>query len=208
VRHRFGNFHLDSNRRALGRGDQEIHLKPKAFQLLQFLLEKSPAVVSHEEIDEHLWPDTFVDVGSIHSLISQIRDALGDDDHRVVRTSYGTGFYVETGSVERSPSRFEVIVGDREIRLVEGVNLIGRDWDAQVRIDARSISRYHARIVITENRAVLEDLGSKNGTAVRGQRVAEPAVLSSGDRIVVGTVSVIFRLLPELRTTEDVRDSW
>jgi hypothetical protein len=206
VRYRFGDFDLDTDRRLLTRGAEEIHLKPKAFQLLQLLVAKSPAVVTQQEIQEHLWPDTVADAGNVHSLISQIRDALADSERKIVRTSYGTGFYVEPGGRDASRPRFEVILGEQTIPLRDGTNLIGRDWGAQIRIDSASISRQHARIVIDDNRAVLEDLGSRNGTAVHGRRVAEPVELTSGDRIVFGTVAVLFRALPELRTTADFRD--
>jgi len=206
VRYRFGDFDLDTDRRLLTRGSDEIHLKPKAYQLLQLLVQRSPAVVTQQEIQEHLWPDSVVDSGSVHSLISQIRDALGDGERRMVRTSYGSGFYVEPGARDADRPRFAVVLGDREIRLSDGVNLVGRDWNAEVRIDAPSISRQHARIVVDDDRVLLEDLGSRNGTAVRGRRVSEPVELTSGDKIVFGTVAAVFRILPDLQTTEDLRD--
>ena len=52
--------------------------------------------------------------------------------------------------------------------LAEGENIIGRGVDASVWIDAPGISRHHARIVVREGTATLEDLGSKNGTYVAG----------------------------------------
>ena len=50
--------------------------------------------------------------------------------------------------------------------LSEGPNVVGRDGDCAIRIDSSTLSRRHARIVVTGREAVVEDLGSKNGTMV------------------------------------------
>lgn len=62
---------------------------------------------------------------------------------------------------------------------------IGRAPDCEVQLDARWISRTHARIWTKENHYVLEDAGSKNGVFVNGQRVADRRTLEDGDRIQV-----------------------
>jgi pSer/pThr/pTyr-binding forkhead associated (FHA) protein len=53
-------------------------------------------------------------------------------------------------------------------------------------------SRRHAWIVVSEEGALLEDLGSKNGTHVIGTRVREPVALQPGDRIEIGRVLLVF----------------
>ena len=68
----------------------------------------------------------------------------------------------------------------------EGENVLGRDSTATVRLESMRISRYHARIVLSEKDATLEDLGSKNGTFLQGERIAEPARLQQGDRFASG----------------------
>ena len=50
--------------------------------------------------------------------------------------------------------------------LAEGSNLVGRERDCAVRIDSPSVSRHHARILVIQGEATVEDLGSKNGTYV------------------------------------------
>jgi DNA-binding winged helix-turn-helix (wHTH) protein len=81
---------------------------------------------------------------------------------------------------------------DRRIPLAEGENLIGRDPDVLVRIGSRAVSRRHARIVLSGGHAVLEDLGSKNGTYVCGQRITTPCALTDGDTICLGPAELIF----------------
>jgi hypothetical protein len=58
-----------------------------------------------------------------------------------------------------------------QVLLFPGRNVIGREADAAVRVDDRTISRHHAAIVIGGKTATVEDLDSKNGTFVNGQRV-------------------------------------
>lgn len=65
------------------------------------------------------------------------------------------------------------------------VTTIGRWEDNDVVVDDRWVSRYHARIVRKDDRYLIEDLGSKNGTFVNGRRIAEPTVLSDGDQVQV-----------------------
>jgi pSer/pThr/pTyr-binding forkhead associated (FHA) protein len=76
------------------------------------------------------------------------------------------------------------------VSLHDGENLIGREEDAVAWIESASVSRRHARIVVSEGKAILEDLRSKNGTFLRGQRLASPAVLADGDEIRVGLVAL------------------
>ena len=70
--------------------------------------------------------------------------------------------------------------------------MIGRDQEATVFVEASSVSRRHARIVVTADGARLEDLGSKNGTFLNERRVRLPVALRSGDEVRVGTVRLVF----------------
>ena len=74
-----------------------------------------------------------------------------------------------------------------------GENILGRDDDG-IRIDSVTVSRRHARISISGGEAVLEDLGSKNGTYVGGEAVLVPVRLNDGDEIRTGSVVFRFRM--------------
>ena len=82
----------------------------------------------------------------------------------------------------------------RQIQLSEGDNIIGREPEAAVWLDSSTISRRHARIAIAGDRATLEDLGSKNGTELRGERLIRSMDLADGDEIRIGSVVVTFRM--------------
>jgi hypothetical protein len=71
---------------------------------------------------------------------------------------------------------------------VETHLIIGRDATCDVVIVDRQISRYHAQLENTHEGVILEDLGSKNGTFVNGQRIEDPVLLKDGDLIQVALV--------------------
>jgi pSer/pThr/pTyr-binding forkhead associated (FHA) protein len=64
------------------------------------------------------------------------------------------------------------------------------------------VSRRHARIVVTGDATVLEDLGSKNGTFLHGERVTSPVRVTDGDEIHIGSLLVTFRVLALLLSTD------
>lgn len=62
---------------------------------------------------------------------------------------------------------------------------IGRSEDNDIVIDDRWVSRHHARIRVDGQQYIVEDLGSKNGTLVNGQRIEGPRGLADGDEIQI-----------------------
>jgi hypothetical protein len=70
--------------------------------------------------------------------------------------------------------------------------IIGRDDGADVLIDNPSVSRRHAEIRLSDDGWVVEDLGSSNGTFVRGSKIQGPHALGLGDEVGFGTFSIVF----------------
>lgn len=85
--------------------------------------------------------------------------------------------------------------GDRPFALKQGPTIVGRDADVDIRIDALTVSRRHARIMVVNARAAVEDLGSKNGTWLHGERVSAPRPIVDGDEITFGSEVATFRIL-------------
>jgi pSer/pThr/pTyr-binding forkhead associated (FHA) protein len=79
-------------------------------------------------------------------------------------------------------------IGHRRFVLAPGLNTIGREPSSTVCINDPSVSRGHARILIDDEQATLEDLKSKNGTQVMGQVITAPTVLKDGDEVEFGHV--------------------
>jgi hypothetical protein len=197
VPYQFGDFVFDPARHELRCGARLVHLAPKAFQLLTLLVEERSRVVSKEEIHRRLWPGRTPSESSLARVTSELRAALGDEagQPRFVRTVHGSG-YAFVGTDTDPPPRPKGVCrlawGNRRIRLAEGPNTIGRAQNAVVTIDSGRVSRQHARITVTMGRAVLEDLGSKNGTFVGTRRIDAPTELQDGDEIGVGPVCLRF----------------
>ena len=76
---RFGMFLLDEETRELLRGDTRVPLSPKAFELLSILVAERPKAISKSDLQDRLWPATFVVEKNLTNLVGQIREALGDD---------------------------------------------------------------------------------------------------------------------------------
>lgn len=74
----------------------------------------------------------------------------------------------------------------------QGEVVIGRASDAAIRLDDTSASRHHARVDISDGEAWIVDLGSRNGTRVNGESVAEPRALLSGDVLTLCSATLIF----------------
>ena len=89
-------------------------------------------------------------------------------------------------------STFWLVDGKRQIPLAEGENVLGREPFAGS-FTATSVSRRHARLTVVGSRAYLEDLGSKNGTFLRGRRVESTQTVIDGDSIELGSVALVFR---------------
>jgi DNA-binding winged helix-turn-helix (wHTH) protein len=199
----FGAFVLDSETRQLRRGTTPQRLKPRAFALLELLVERRPAVVSKQEIRDRLWPDTFVSESTLSSLAAQVRRALGREGASYVRTLHGFGYAFDAEATEVRPRRAPVSIAAhltwnrRTLVLMEGENVIGRDPEAAVRIEAPGVSRRHARIACENGRFTLEDLGSKNGTYLRDVPISSPAALADGDEFRLGHTVIVFRVLGE-----------
>jgi len=76
----------------------------------------------------------------------------------------------------------------REVKLRDGITVVGRRDDCNIRIPAETVSRRHCQFEVSEDEVVLTDLGSSNGTFVNGRRIGEDedVVLKPGDRITIG----------------------
>jgi pSer/pThr/pTyr-binding forkhead associated (FHA) protein len=82
-----------------------------------------------------------------------------------------------------------------DVSLTEGENVLGRVEDAAAWIESASVSRRHARILISEGKARLEDLGSKNGTFLNGRKIASAVALADDDEIRLGLMPLTFRVV-------------
>jgi DNA-binding winged helix-turn-helix (wHTH) protein len=201
----FGDFSLDLERRQLLHSGKEVHLSPKALQLLELLVAERPRALAKAEIRDRLWPRTFVSESSLTGLVTTLRSALRDSarDPRYLRTVHGLGYAFCGVVTDDAPRRrsarrglhFRLTWEGGDVSLTEGENVLGRVEDAAAWIESASVSRRHARILISEGKARLEDLGSKNGTFLNGRKIASAVALADDDEIRLGLMPLTFRVV-------------
>jgi DNA-binding winged helix-turn-helix (wHTH) protein len=221
VRITFADFTLDTAARQLLRGDRDLHLSPKAFDLLSILVAHRPNVVDKETLRDKLWPGTNVVDANLNNLASEIRSVLDDDPQqpRFLRTVHRVGYAfvgVKPGSDQgqtgvrhgsdpgQTPGhRVWLTWNERQIVLTGEYQVLGRDPKCEVWIDAVGVSRRHARISIADVHdrqapiVTLQDLGSTNGTMVDGKPVKRSVTLEDGQSIQLGDATLTLRIWSE-----------
>ena len=118
-RWQFGDFELNLDTHELVRAGTPVSLSPKAFQLLDILVENHPKALSKTELQARLWPGTYVVEKNLTNLVSEIRAALGDDPvhPRFIRTVHRYGYAFREAAATESRHNLPVPL----------TNFIGRD---------------------------------------------------------------------------------
>jgi DNA-binding winged helix-turn-helix (wHTH) protein len=211
---RLGELVVRPSQNRIERGSEIVHLEPKVMDLLVFLAAQAGQVVPKTRLMDEVWQTEFIAESALTRAVGELRRALGETarDPRFLETITKRGYrlmatveylgeppVVEKG--ETAAISCAVMMGEREILLEDGDNVIGRDPTATIRIDSTDVSRRHACIIVDSDGASIEDLGSKNGTSVWGRSITGPTTLHDGDRIGVCGGLLIFRNLPSLATT-------
>ncbi|MEH6570541.1 MAG: transcriptional regulator [Halioglobus sp.] len=123
VNHRrfsFGDFVLDVDRGALLLAGADIPLRPKTFEVLNYLVRHAGLLVSKVDLHTAVWPDVVVTDDSLTQCLIEIRKALGDDSREMIRTVRGRGYLFD----------LPVDIHERN----EGKNLIPRNVIWSVRL--------------------------------------------------------------------------
>jgi DNA-binding winged helix-turn-helix (wHTH) protein len=182
-------------------------------QVLQCLADRAGELVPKREITDTVWRVEFISDNRLNRAIADLRKALEDDaaNPEYIETIPTMGYRLvapvlveepeEPTGEEPRASSFKLESADKSFQLFEGDNVIGRGVEADIRVDSEWVSRCHARIVISADRATIEDLDSKNGTFIRGSRVDGVVKLHDGDEISVGRGLMILRFVTVLGST-------
>lgn len=210
-----GDWLVEPSLNRVSRGDVSHHLAFKVMEALVFLAENAGVMVPKQRIIDAVWRKEFITENTLTQAITDLRRVFDDDarNPRFIETITKRGYRL-IGPVEFlcTPQATDsarlpcgVVIGGNEILLAVGENLIGRTREAVVRIDSDEVSRRHARVIVSSHEATLEDLGSKNGTYLWGERIETPVPLADGDEITIGTVELTFRRLESSTTTKTAR---
>ena len=94
MRYAFDRFVLDPEAREICDGGRPLHLEPKVFDLLLYLVQQRSRVVAREELIDKVWDGRFISDAAVSSCVSAVRKALGDDGRgqHYLKTQHGRGF--------------------------------------------------------------------------------------------------------------------
>ncbi len=170
-------------------------------------------LATKRDLIDAVWRTEYVSEHALTQVIAELRAALGDDARNptyienIPRRGYRLVAAVNSLAASVPPARetvvpFKLQSDDGDYSLIQGNNVIGRAADAEVPIDRTEVSRCHARIIVSGTSATIEDLGSKNGTYLNGERLDRPTLLADGDEIWIGRSVARFRFLIEGEPTQ------
>jgi len=195
-----GAWTVDADSGLLTQGETSVRVRPKAMDLLLALAENPGELLSKEFLIARVWPDVVVGDGSLSVAVGELRKALGDHSgapeyiETIPRRGYRLSAKVsmdEGKDANTEGSHFWLTGAGLEFELLQGENVIGRSPDAYIRIESPRVSRLHARITVDGDTALIEDMGSKNGTFVGNTRVDGPIPLVHGDQLRLGQLAAI-----------------
>ncbi|MDH3603946.1 MAG: winged helix-turn-helix domain-containing protein, partial [Candidatus Tectomicrobia bacterium] len=148
MQYRFANCELDTQLCVVHCGQSEQTLRPKAWQVLLYLLEHRSRVVSKQELAEQVWPEQYISDGVIENNILAARRAVGDSGRtqHIIQTLHGHGYRFiapvtvvqDTTESASAPARIEAPPSHRE--LIAPLS-VGLPSPAEERLEAAATSR-------------------------------------------------------------------
>ena len=100
----FGKFTLDVGKGCVLKGQEEIKLRPKVFEALQYFVQNSGRLIGKQELIQAIWPDSFVTDDSLVQCTVELRRALDDREQQLLKTVPRRG-YVFTAEVTQTKAK-------------------------------------------------------------------------------------------------------
>ncbi len=119
----------------------------------------------------------------------------------------GTAFAVQDAAHAFVVLHIEGEQRSRVLDLPDGVDVtFGRSRGATVTVESEKVSRMHARVRRTGDLIEVEDLGSRNGTRVNGDKIEGIVRVTNGDEIAIGSILAVVGMTSGLRRSSPVAD--
>jgi pSer/pThr/pTyr-binding forkhead associated (FHA) protein len=128
--------------------------------------------------------DRFADAGALVRELRSIRSQPGQS--------------ISSSQVIVPPAELVAARTGKAFALKAGVNVVGRAADCEVVLKSREVSKRHCQILVRDDQATVEDLGSINGIVINGEAIRR-GVLKDGDVLEVAEHHLTFRLNPQSR---------
>jgi TolB-like protein len=130
----FEDYTVDVRRAALYRGDREIDLRPKSFEVLRYLVANAGRLVSKDELSQAIWPTVVASDESLTRCVSDVRQALADGERRIIKTVPRRGYLFAASVSMRAntpaSAKANTVVPRRSLVVLPFSNLGGGEqWD-------------------------------------------------------------------------------
>lgn len=202
TRVRIGEWLVDTRNHRLTRDGISFRVDRSLVAVLALLIRRTGEMLTFEDIEAAAPSDQTAD-----RLVAMLRSLLCDcsTPARFIEVFPGAGcqLVATVEDVEAPfPARDSVWStcqfhdGKKAFNLRNGVSVIGRAPEVEVFVDDMRASRYHARVLVDGDSAVVEDNQSTNGTFVEGRKIEGPVKLGHGDTVVIGETVLVFRSGP------------
>jgi DNA-binding winged helix-turn-helix (wHTH) protein/TolB-like protein/Flp pilus assembly protein TadD len=114
--HLFEDYELDRTRGSLLRAGRPVHLRPQAYKALKYLAENSGRLISKEELIDEVWEGRAVTDDSLVQCLRDVRQALGQDGSKYLRTERGRGYIFDptTGLWSEEVDIVKVVIEEEE----------------------------------------------------------------------------------------------
>ena len=181
----FGPFRLDTANECLWRGGEQIALTPRPFAVLRYLVEHPGRLITHNELLDALWPDTFVQPQVLRTYMLELRRTLGDstDEPVYIRTHAKRG-YVFVAQVKEcsdavaaespSPTPAAPIVGrEKELRRLHALAQSAENGERQIAFVAGEPGIGKTALLDAWRRGLEDPWISGQGQCVEGLRERE-----------------------------------
>jgi DNA-binding winged helix-turn-helix (wHTH) protein/tetratricopeptide (TPR) repeat protein len=194
----FGAFRLDASERLLLHQGETVSLTPKAFDMLVTLVENSGHLVEKSELMRRLWPDSFVEEGSLAQNVSLLRKALGENEsQKFIETVPRRGYRfvatvaIKTGPVAESTIQSIAVLPFKSLGVDEGDEYlsIGIAETLTTRLSSLRL------MVVRTTSAVLKHAGSEKDALEIGQKLQVDTVLEGSIRRAGERLRVTARLV-------------
>jgi predicted ATPase/DNA-binding winged helix-turn-helix (wHTH) protein len=175
----FGGFALDTANQCLWRDGAQIALQPKPFAVLHYLVENPGRLITHDELLDKLWPETFVQPQVLRTYMLELRKILGDDagQPRFIQTLPKRGYCFVASVTEGAAPNGTTTQTPSEIHL-EVSALVGR------REELSSLGGEFKRVLAGERRVVFlsgeSGIGKTALTDVFSRNAAESLSIARG----------------------------
>lgn len=110
--YRFGDTSVDTLRAEIHRAGQNVPLRRQSFDVLVYLLQRPHRVVTKGELLDAVWGDRIVTEGSLKHCLMEVRAAIGDHEHTLIRTVPRRGYILE------APVTKEALAADRRTSIL------------------------------------------------------------------------------------------